>query len=71
MTLGATTLLHEAYLDISARERAAFPDRNRFMAYASRVMRGLILANRTRLASLYSAWGRQPRSPMQRLAVAR
>ena len=43
VTLGATTLLHEAYLDISDREGAAFPDRNRFMAYASRVMRGLII----------------------------
>jgi RNA polymerase sigma factor (TIGR02999 family) len=43
VTLGATTLLHEAYLDISARERAAFPDRNRFLGYASRVMRGLII----------------------------
>jgi RNA polymerase sigma factor (TIGR02999 family) len=43
VTLGATTLLHEAYLDISGRERAAFPDRNRFMAYAARVMRGLII----------------------------
>jgi RNA polymerase sigma factor (TIGR02999 family) len=43
VTLGATTLLHEAYLDISDRERAAFPDRNRFMAYAARVMRGLII----------------------------
>jgi RNA polymerase sigma factor (TIGR02999 family) len=43
VTLGATTLLHEAYLDISDRDRAAFPDRNRFMAYASRVMRGLII----------------------------
>jgi RNA polymerase sigma factor (TIGR02999 family) len=43
VTLGATTLLHEAYLDISDRERAAFPDRNRFMAYACRVMRGLII----------------------------
>jgi len=43
VTLGATTLLHEAYLDISGRERAAFPDRNRFMAYACRVMRGLII----------------------------
>jgi RNA polymerase sigma factor (TIGR02999 family) len=36
-------VLHEAYLDISDRERADFPDRNRFMAYASRVMRGLII----------------------------
>lgn len=43
VTLGATTLLHEAYLDISGREGAAFPDRSRFMAYASRVMRGLII----------------------------
>jgi RNA polymerase sigma factor (TIGR02999 family) len=43
VTLGATTVLHEAYLDMSARERAAFPDRNRFMGYAARVMRGLIV----------------------------
>jgi RNA polymerase sigma factor (TIGR02999 family) len=43
VTLGATTLLHEAYLDMSGREKAAFPDRARFMAYASRVMRGLII----------------------------
>jgi RNA polymerase sigma factor (TIGR02999 family) len=43
VTLGATTLLHEAYLDISGRSGAAFPDRNRFMGYASRVMRGLII----------------------------
>jgi RNA polymerase sigma factor (TIGR02999 family) len=42
MTLGATSLLHEAYLDICQRE-AAFPDRARFMAYAARVMRGLII----------------------------
>ncbi|HJZ72706.1 MAG TPA: ECF-type sigma factor [Vicinamibacterales bacterium] len=43
VTIGATTLLHEAYLDISDRDRAAFPDRNRFMGYAARVMRGLII----------------------------
>jgi len=42
MPLGATTLLHEAYLDISGRD-PAFPDRSRFMAYAARVMRGLII----------------------------
>jgi RNA polymerase sigma factor (TIGR02999 family) len=42
-TLGATTLLHEAYLDISSHERMMFPDRFRFMAYATRVMRGLII----------------------------
>ena len=43
VTLGATTLLHDAYLDISGREGTAFPDRNRFMGYAARVMRGLII----------------------------
>ncbi len=41
--LGATTLLHEAYLSISGREGTVFVDHARFMAYASRVMRGLII----------------------------
>ena len=49
--LGVTTLLHEAYLSISGREGAVFPDRARFMAYAARVMRGLIIDDvRGRLA---------------------
>jgi RNA polymerase sigma factor (TIGR02999 family) len=43
VTLGATTLLHEAYIKMSDRDDVAFPDRPRFMAYASRVMRGLII----------------------------
>lgn len=43
VTLGATTLLHEAYLNMSRREGVAFPDRARFMAYSARVMRGLII----------------------------
>ncbi|HKY31377.1 MAG TPA: ECF-type sigma factor [Candidatus Polarisedimenticolia bacterium] len=43
MSLGASSLLHEAYIDIAAREGRSFPDRARFLAYASRVMRGLIL----------------------------
>ncbi|MFZ3213155.1 MAG: ECF-type sigma factor [Terriglobales bacterium] len=43
VSLGATTLLHEAYLDMSAREGPSFPDRARFMGYAARVMRGLII----------------------------
>jgi RNA polymerase sigma factor (TIGR02999 family) len=43
VTLGVTTLLHEAYLDISQRDGTVFPDRARFMAYAARVMRGLII----------------------------
>ncbi len=41
--LGATSLIHEAYLDISRREGVAFPDRARFLTYAARVMRGLII----------------------------
>ncbi len=43
VSLGATSLLHEAYLDLSKRDPSAFPDRNRFMGYAARVMRGLII----------------------------
>jgi len=42
LTLGATTLLHEAYLDLSRRS-LSFPDRNRFFGYAARAMRGLIV----------------------------
>ena len=41
--LGVTTLLHEAYLSISRREGTVFADHGRFMAYAGRVMRGLII----------------------------
>jgi RNA polymerase sigma factor (TIGR02999 family) len=43
MTLGTTTLLHEAYVKMAGREGAAFPDRGRFMAYAARVMRTVII----------------------------
>lgn len=43
VSLGATSLLHEAYFDLSRRDGGQFPDRQRFMAYASRVMRGLIV----------------------------
>ena len=43
LTLGVTTLLHEAYLDMAQREGSVFPDKGRFMAYAARVMRSLIL----------------------------
>src|SRR6185369_3388998 len=43
MSLGASTLLHQAYLDIASREGPSFPDRARFIGYAARVMRGLII----------------------------
>ena len=42
-TLGTTTLLHEAYLSMNRRHADAFPDRARFMGYAARVMRGLLI----------------------------
>lgn len=41
-SLGATTLLHEVYLGISAHQ-PDFPDRARFFAYAARAMRGLVI----------------------------
>lgn len=41
--LGATTLLHEAYLDISQRDALAFPTQGHFLAYAARAMRGLLI----------------------------
>jgi len=51
VSLSATTLIHEAYLDMAAQEGQTFPDRGRFMAYAARVMRGLIIDHvRNRLA---------------------
>jgi RNA polymerase sigma factor (TIGR02999 family) len=43
MSLGATTLLHQAYIEMSSKEGTSFPDRARFMGYAARVMRGLIV----------------------------
>ena len=42
-TLSPTTLLHETFLNVAQRESAAFSDRPRFMAYAARAMRGLLI----------------------------
>src|SRR3979409_2643988 len=42
-SMGATTLLHEVYLTVHARDGVVFPDHARFLAYASRAMRGLII----------------------------
>ena len=51
-SLGVTTLLHEAYLDIASRSGASFPDRARFMGYAARVMRSLIIDHARRRCAL-------------------
>lgn len=63
LPLGTTTLLHEAYLVISARECAVFEDQARFMGYAARVMRGLIIDHaRRRLA--HKRGGQQSIDPL-------
>ena len=43
MSLSATTLLHKAYREIVGQDGASFADSIRFMGYAARVMRGLII----------------------------
>jgi RNA polymerase sigma factor (TIGR02999 family) len=41
--VSATTLLHEAYLDMSQRDALAFPDRGHFLAYAAKAMRTVVI----------------------------
>jgi RNA polymerase sigma factor (TIGR02999 family) len=43
VTLSATTLLHETFLNLRQRESAAFFGRSRFLVYAARAMRGLVI----------------------------
>jgi RNA polymerase sigma factor (TIGR02999 family) len=43
LTMSPTTLLHETYLNLSGRPGSMFPDRARFLAYAARAMRGLLI----------------------------
>lgn len=43
ISLSVSTLLHEAYLDMASRSDVQFPDEARFMGYAARVMRNLII----------------------------
>ena len=43
LTLSPTTLLHETYMKVQQRSDAAFPDHARFLAYASRAMRNLVI----------------------------
>jgi RNA polymerase sigma factor (TIGR02999 family) len=56
MSIGATTLLHQAYIEMAGRDQATFPDRSRFMGYAARVMRGLII-DHARNRSAYKRGG--------------
>lgn len=43
VTIDAATLVHEVYVDLSSRVGPSFPDKGRFMAYAARAMRGIII----------------------------
>lgn len=52
VNLGATTLLHEAYIDMAKREDRAFPDHARFIGYIVRVIRGLIIDHSRRNQSI-------------------
>lgn len=63
-SLSVTTLVHEAYLDISGREQPAFPDRARFMGYAARVMRGLVI-DRARSGSAIKRGGEYEITPLE------
>jgi len=43
LSVSPTTILHEAYLAVAGRDGSQFPDRHRFMAYAARAMRGVVI----------------------------
>ncbi|MET0535009.1 MAG: ECF-type sigma factor [Steroidobacter sp.] len=43
LTLSATTLLHETYCKLNQGSGALFPDQARFLAYAARAMRTLVI----------------------------
>ena len=43
LTLSTTTLLHEAYLDFAGRGDMRFPDRARFLGYAARAIRNIVI----------------------------
>jgi RNA polymerase sigma factor (TIGR02999 family) len=43
MTVSPTTLVHEAYVNLSGRQGVRFADRGRFLGYTARAMRGLLI----------------------------
>src|SRR5688572_8201517 len=49
LPISATTLLHESYLSVS---KADFTDAQRFLSYAARTMRGLIIDETRRRRAL-------------------
>jgi len=43
LSVSTTTLVHDIWLDLSGRPGLDFPDRGRFMAYAARAMRAVVI----------------------------
>jgi RNA polymerase sigma factor (TIGR02999 family) len=43
LAVSTTTLVHDMWLNLSLRPDLAFPDRGRFMAYAARAMRAVVI----------------------------
>ena len=43
VTVSPTTVIHEAWLDFSRRNELVFADRARFLGYAARAMRGIVI----------------------------
>jgi RNA polymerase sigma factor (TIGR02999 family) len=43
LSIGTTTLLHEAYLNLADRHGLDFPDRAQFLGYAARTMRSIVV----------------------------
>lgn len=52
LSISATTLLHEAFLNLADRTGIKFADPRQFLAYASRAMRGLIIDSMRRRGAL-------------------
>jgi RNA polymerase sigma factor (TIGR02999 family) len=43
LSVSPTTLVHEAYVNLAGREGLAFAERGKFLGYAARAMRGLLI----------------------------
>lgn len=68
LTMGATALLHEAYLDVASRDHV-FPDRPRFLAYVSQVMRARMVDHFRRAHTGKRGNGVPPRALPDELAA--
>jgi RNA polymerase sigma factor (TIGR02999 family) len=70
LTIGTTEVLHEAYLNMAGRRGPEFPDRGRFMGYAARVMRGLIVDHSRSRRAAKRGGGVEPSSAEPELAAS-